>query len=133
MKSKFIIAALEGREESQKPTAIIVKGNPKYLKNEKVKPLAQALYSEIQRILEAKGYTVEYDEGKEYTQPRDGAQVWIGHSRGVDRLRFAAKGVKVIALQTLDHAKTYKSNDEQGLDPDHYKLSPADRKALNAL
>lgn len=131
MKS-FLAAALEGHVD-EKPVAIIVKGNPKYLNNEKVKPLAEALYAEIKKILEEKGYAVEFDAGKEYTQPREGAAVWIGHSRGIDRLRFAPKGVKTIELQTMDHGKKYKSHDEQGLDPDHYRLSPKDRQALNAL
>lgn len=113
--------------------AIIIKGNPKYLRNHKVKPMAEKFYAEIKQLLEAKGYEVEFDPGKPYTLPKIFAAVWIGHSRGIDRLRFAPQRVKTIALQTQDHTKTFKTLDEHGLDPSHYELSDADRAAINAL
>lgn len=133
MKSAFFISALEDTNDVEKQIAVIIKGNPKYLQDKKVKLLAKEFYTEIQNILETKGYIVEFDEGKDYTKPRCDAKVWIGHSRGISRLQFAPKEIKVIALQTLDHGKFYKNNDEQGLDPDHYKLSPKDKKAFNNL
>ena len=40
--------------ESPTPVAIIIKGNPKYLNNPKVKPLAEAFYAEIEGILVSK-------------------------------------------------------------------------------
>lgn len=118
---------------ARKPLAVIVKGNPKYLNMPANVPLAEAFYTEIQTILEKRGYDVAFDPGIEYTSPDETAAVWIGHSRGIDRLRFAPATVKTIALQTEDHTKSYASHDERGVDPLHYKLSAQDRQALALL
>jgi hypothetical protein len=115
------------------PVAIIIKGNPKYLRMPKVKPLAVKFYDELQSLLEAKGYEVEFDAGKAYTHPKMYAAVWIGHSRGIDRLRFARSSTKTIALQTKDHDQEFETNDERGTSPLHYELSDADRAAIAAL
>ncbi len=120
-------------EKLDSKIAVIVMGNPKYVDDPRVRDLAEALYQEVKRILVDKGYQVELDPGEPYTQPRNDAAVWIGHSRGIDRLRFAGAKIKTIALLTMDHGKKYKSNDERGLDPDHYRLSPADYKVLDLL
>jgi hypothetical protein len=119
--------------EKQKPIAVIVTGNPKYLENEKVKSLADKFYNEIEVILKDKGYEVVRDSGKEYTEPTHTAKVWIGHSRGIDRLRFAPDDITTIPLQTNDYKKEYKSNDERGLSKEHYELSDNDIQALNEL
>lgn len=113
--------------------AIIVKGNPKYIRTHRMKRLAQVFYDEIRAILRAKGYTVEFDEGKAYTLPKVWAGVWVAHSRGIDRLRFAPKTVKTVALQTRDSEGEFDTNDERGFSALHYQLSEADRKALAAL
>lgn len=131
MKS-FIKEALESSIDA-KPLVVIVTGNPKYLNNVKVKDMAETFYSDIKNILINKGYRVEFDPGLDYTHPDESAKAWIGHSRGIDRLRFAPKSVKTLELQTMDHGKKYNNKDDQGLDPDHYKLSPKDIKALDLL
>jgi len=118
---------------NKKPLAVIIKGNPKYLRMPKIKPLAIAFYAEIKQLLIARGFRVTFDPGKEYTSPDKTAKAWIAHSRGIDRLRFAPKTVQTIALQTKDHTKTYKNHDERGVDPLHYQLSDADRTAINDL
>ena len=117
---------------SGKPLAVIVKGNPKYITDPKVKNKADAFYSRIKVILEQKGYRVVYDAGEEYTRPDVTAKVWIAHSKGIGRLRFAPDGVRTYALQTKGSVKD-KSNDEIGFDPDHYVLSDTDIKELRAL
>jgi hypothetical protein len=117
----------------EKPLVVIIKGNPKYLRQLKIRPLAEHFYAVIKSMLVAKGYEVEFDEGKPYTIPKVYAAVWIGHSRGIDRLRFAPTRVKTIALQTKDHDQDFKSNDERGLSPLHYELSDADQTAIAAL
>ena len=71
-----------------KPTAVIVKGNPKFIDGN---TLADNFYDEIKTFLENQGYTVSYDPGEPYTSPKE-ANLWIGHSRGIDRLRFAPEG-----------------------------------------
>ena len=118
------------RAGPSKGLAIVIKGNPKYLDDPRVQAWARALYGEVQRLLEARGYEVEFDEGAPYTQPREGAAVWVGHSRGIDRLRFVPAQVKTVALETLGGEAGF---DAQGLDPNHYKLSVADLKALGEI
>lgn len=118
---------------SKRPLAVIVKGNPKYINMPAVKAMADHFYGEIKQLLEAKGYRVLFNVGRAYTSPNPKAAVWIGHSRGIDRLQFAPPHVRTIALQTQDHVNTYASNDVRGVDPLHYELSSADRSAIAAL
>ncbi len=74
--------------------AVIITGNPKFISaNEK----ARAFYEEIKSFLETQGYDVSFDAGEPHTTPRV-ADLWIGHSRGVDRLRFAPQGTRTLAL-----------------------------------
>jgi hypothetical protein len=120
-------------QKVEKPLAIIIKGNSKYTGNHRVKPLARAFYEEIKQILENKGYRVEFDAGLPYTIPKIYSKVWVGHSRGVDRLRFAPKGVQTVALQCMDHDQEFKSVTERGMSPLHYQLSDADRANLEAI
>ena len=120
-------------KEARRRLAIIIKGNPKYLRNHKVKPMAIKFYAEIEKILEDKGYVVEFDAGLPYTLPKVFAAVWVAHSRGIDRLEYAPNGVKTIALETKDHDKEFQTLDERGLSPLHYQLSDKDKQALHAL
>lgn len=131
MKS-FLKEALESNLDP-KPLVVIITGNPKYLNDIKVKDMAKSFYNEIKNILTDKGYRVEFDAGLDYTHPDKAAKIWIGHSRGISRLKFAPKGIKTLELQTLDYSKKYSKPDDQGLDPDHYKLSPKDIKELDQL
>jgi hypothetical protein len=108
--------------ESKKPLAVIIKGNPKYLN--KHKKWANAFYNEVKDILISQGYRVQFDPGKPYTVPTTKADIWIGHSRGCDRLRFAPKDISTLELKT----KAY-DGDAHG----HYVLSKADKKHLSKL
>jgi hypothetical protein len=78
--------------------AIIIKGNPRYIKNNNQ---ADKFYNELESYLKKLGYKVKFDSGEPHTEPPK-ADLWIGHSRGADRLRFAPKGTKTIALATSD-------------------------------
>lgn len=128
-KPEFMNWAIES--VSEKPLAVVVMGNPKYIEDPRLKTLATALYCQIKMFLQVK-YTVKFDAGEPFTHPDIHAKLWVGHSRGIDRLRFAPKGVKTIELQTQDHDQVYASDDERGRDPLHYKLSAQDVKALMA-
>lgn len=75
-------------------TAIIIKGNHKYIDNN---PEADSFYANLKSYLEDLGHSVEFDRGEPYTQPKE-ADAWIGHSRGVDRLRFAPKETVTVSL-----------------------------------
>lgn len=127
----YLRIALES--DKNKPLAVIVKGNPKYLEDPKVSSLAKKFYAEIAAILRDKGYRVAFDAGEPFTQPDESAAVWVGHSRGIDRLRFAPRGVKCIELTTNDTHHVHGDNDRTGTDPQHYQLSEKDRRALQSL
>lgn len=80
---------------STKLKATIIEGNYAHKAND-IK--STSLYPKLQKHLEGLGYQVSRDKGLPYTQPKAGSNVWVGHSRGVDRLRFAPKGVTTIAI-----------------------------------
>jgi hypothetical protein len=78
-------------------TAVIIKGNPKRITDETY----GGLYEDLKGVLEGMGIKTTLDEGKPYTSPQD-ADIWIGHSRGVDRLRFAPEGTLTIKIGADD-------------------------------
>ena len=85
-------------ENAERLTAVIIKGNPKYISNH------NDFYEEIKRFLEGlppQGYEVSFDVGAPRTSPPK-ADLWIGHSRGSDRLEGAvpdhAKAVLAIGV-----------------------------------
>jgi len=118
-------------ESEHKPIAVIVKGNPKYLDDPKIRPMAEAFYAKVQALLEPR-YDVRFDAGRPFTHPDLKAALWVGHSRGIDRLQYAIKGIKTIALQTQDHDQFYENDDARGRDPKHYELSEHDIQVLQS-
>ena len=119
----------EKKESSEKTAnaqhkleAVVIKGNPKYLNN----PHADKFYQNVANHLKGHGYNVSFDNGEPYTSPK-AADLWVGHSRGVDRLRFAPKHTKTIALGGvggITHSKD-KALSKDGPIPDkwHFTLS----------
>lgn len=66
-------------------SATVIKGNPSFVQGN---PLAEEYYSKISAHLKSLGVTkVTLDEGAPYTRPPL-SDVYIGHSRGVDRLQY---------------------------------------------
>lgn len=130
-----LVAAMESALRPR--LAVIIKGNPKYIEKPIVELMANSFYNGIKVMLERKGFRVTFDAGEPFSTPDESAYVWIAHSRGIDRLRFAPSHIKTIALQTEDHKKNYKNTqqdrDRSGVDPDHYILSDQDIRAINAL
>jgi hypothetical protein len=86
---------LKEEDSPKKPTAVIIKGNPKYILNH------DDFYEEIKNFLEKLGYEASFDKGAPKTVPQK-ADLWIGHSRGSDRLEGAvpeyAKAVLAIGV-----------------------------------
>ena len=82
-------------EDTKISTAVIIKGNPDYISDH------NDFYEEIKSFLEGLGYEVSFDEGAPETSPPK-ADLWIGHSRGGDRLEGAvpeyAKAVLAIGV-----------------------------------
>lgn len=106
-----------------KGLAVVIKGNPKYTELPEIKPMADRFYNEISDRLKKKGYTTEFATSEPYTCPNLSAKVWVAHSRGFDRLRFA-EGQITMEMKTLTN---------QGLDPGHYTLSKEDLQKLDTL
>jgi hypothetical protein len=75
-------------------SAVIVHGNSKY----EHKAIKHNTYDEIEKALKQAGINkVYHDPGKEFTEPRK-ADVWVGFSKGGDRLRFGDKSVLKISI-----------------------------------
>jgi len=109
-------------------TATIIKGNPKHISNN---VLADKFYAAIEKVLAAKGVDVDYDPGEPHTVPSSGKDIWVGHSRGADRLRFAPKGVKTLRVDDYEPEGAY---DKDGNPIDgHYQMTDELRKALIGL
>lgn len=113
--------------------AVIVKGNPKFVRRN---PAAAGFYKQLQAMLEENGYRVQFDAGKPKTMPAP-ADVWIGHSRGADRFRFAPPTQRTIAMGTAS-PDAINHPDDQALQvgqvpgPAHYILTPEMRTQLIA-
>jgi hypothetical protein len=110
-------------------SAVIIKGNPKFVEGN---PDADRFYAELKSFLEELGYQATLDSGEPHTQPKP-ADVWIAHSRGVDRLRFAPPETITIALGTkggINHPqdKSLKKGDVP--DKYHYILTDEMREAI---
>ena len=75
-------------------TAIIITGNPALIRRN---ARAAEFYLELQAFLEELGYAVATDPGKAQTIPPV-ADLWVGHSKGSDRLRFAPQGTRAIGI-----------------------------------
>lgn len=76
--------------------AIIIKGNPKYINND----LARKYYKDIEAFLKQNGVSVvEFNDGKEYTIPKLDADIYIGHSKGVDRYEHMPKDKQKVFLK----------------------------------
>lgn len=137
LKPKFMHWAMEGEaleaatHTEPRPIAVVIMGNPRFTEDPKIRHMATVLYCQIKMFLQGR-YVVKFDAGKPFTLPDTHAKLWVGHSRGIDRLQFAPKGIKTIALQTQDHDRLYSSDEERGRDPLHYKLSAQDVKALQS-
>ena len=113
--------------EAKKKTAVIIKGNPEYVEG-KDKKRADRFYKKTQKFLKREGYESKLDPGAPFTVPED-ADLWIGHSRGSDRLRFAPKGTKTIAVGApskgaINHRKDKPAVGKKPVKA-HYKLSKA--------
>lgn len=114
-------------------TAVIITGNPKFITDN---PSADRFYGDIQRHLENHGYTVTRDPGADYTRPET-ADLWVGHSRGEGRLRFAPTGTRTVALGSsvpgaINHPDDVLDGHITGVAPPaaHYILTDAMRAAL---
>ena len=125
-------------EPKEKPLAVIIKGNGDRIAALGMKKEAANFYKDLAARLEIQGYRVSFDEGLPNTIPDQSAALWVGHSRGVDRLQFS-EGPATIALETNDnlasliklHGKD-KAFDLNTKDIKHYELSKKDLESISS-
>src|SRR5277367_2136373 len=77
-------------------SAVIIKGDPNDIDGNEQ---ANTFYDDLKTFLQDLGFSVVFDAGIEFTTPKS-ANLWIGHSRGADRLRFAPPGICLIGINT---------------------------------
>ena len=128
------------QEDDASPVRVVViQGNPKYIRGN---PKAKEFYLDIKAYIEKQGGIVSFDPGEPMTIPKVKADIWIGHSRGCDRLRFAPDGVKTIALGSSDknaindpedNAITFTGKPDPNWKPNdhHFTLTDAMKKAID--
>lgn len=116
-----------------KPLAVILIGEAHYLTDPCIQPWMMRLYSQIQQILEDKGYSVSFDEGQLGTIPNRLAAVWVGHDAGGYRLRFAPSNVVRVRLRTQSWGQEFPSEDLRRRNEQHYLLSNWDAAQLQAI
>lgn len=75
-------------------TIVIIKGNPRYITNN---VRADRFYEDLRSFFTTLDCQVLFDAGEPYTLPLQ-ADMWVGHSRGADRLRFAPKGTTAVGI-----------------------------------
>lgn len=117
-------------ESKNSSLIIIIKGNMDRLLTESIRKIADNFYNNIKQQLENKHYQVEFDAGLPYTLPNTNAFMWLAHSRGVDRLRFAPKH---IITRELFCKSNLKNKDDNANNPLHYQLSDDDKEFLNKI
>ena len=116
---------------AEQQSAVVIRGNPKFITGNSK---AEAFYAKLQKYLEDKGYKVQQDAGEPYTTPPQ-ANVWLGHSRGVDRLRFAPDNTARIALGApggINHPKDKKMAPGETPTASHYLLTKRMLQALDS-
>lgn len=119
-------------------TAVIIKGNPKFIDN---CASARVFYHRIGNYLKSKGYRVTFDAGEPHTKPIE-ADLWIGHSRGADRLRFAPAATRTLAFGSNklgainspgDDVDFPYHNSNLSPPPAHFEFTAEMRKAIDNI
>jgi superfamily II DNA or RNA helicase/RimJ/RimL family protein N-acetyltransferase len=94
---------LPGRPEpAPQRSAVIIKGNPAYIEGNQE---ADQFYGDLADALKERGFSVDFDAGTPFTSPA-AADLWVGHSRGADRLQYAPEGTATISLGPLEHERS---------------------------
>lgn len=118
-------------------TAVIIKGNPRWINNQ----AANDFYNSIAELIKSRGYDVSFDAGLPHTAPPV-ANLWVGHSRGADRLRFAPAVTKTINLSEFEHpvavahatSQRGLSDGERSAPPvEHFQVTDEMRKVLSSI
>lgn len=113
--------------EDYKRTATIIRGNPLYDRE------SRKLISDLKTLLQTEGYRVRTDRGRDHTTPKE-SDLYIGHSRGAERLRFINGGIRIPIGSSLEGAINHPLDRAflRGSEPDssHFTLSDEMREEL---
>lgn len=123
----------EVNTQTLKPLAVVVVSDKYILSDPAVQPWGLRLYTELQILLEEKGFRIEFDPGEPYTTPNRQAAVWIGHDKGTKRFHRAPQGMRLIKLETQAAYEEFSSIDQRRRNEANYLLSQRDLDVLNAL
>jgi hypothetical protein len=99
-----LLSNLWSKSASTQPVSdvYIIKGNPE-VDTGNAHNYA-SFYEDVAKVVGENGFTYSFDDGLGGTLP-PGGKLWIGHSRGGDRLRFAPKEVATLKLDDFEPAE----------------------------
>ncbi len=113
-----------------KKSVVIIKGNPLYTDTKE----ASLFYDDLENFLIGLGFDVYTDDGEISSEPPE-ADIWIGHSRGIDKLSYAPDGTITVKMgfpsdseaisHPMDDARPGKPPNEY-----HFVLSDSMKKEL---
>jgi hypothetical protein len=127
------------RHGTVRKKAVIVTGTPRFIRGN---PEARRFYLELAAFLRCLDYLPAFDRGEDFTLPDGAASLWIGHSRGAGRLRFASAHIRVLSLDFLEPGAINHPEDDVftpfhitgGSPPQaHYVLTDEMREAIATL
>lgn len=119
--------------QESKPLAVVITGDARFIHDREVVVYSGQFYQELLELLEAKGFEVEFDNGRRFTYPNRKAVVWIGHDTGIARFRHARSGIRTIALKTLAGQMKFATLELKRKSRENYTLCNEDKKALASL
>ena len=129
-----------GIKTATKRRAVIIHGNSKWNKHPRE---SARFYKQLERHLKSRGWSVSHDPGKPMTSPNKSAQLWVGFSRGADRLKWAPSGIKTLAIGSglpgaIRHPKDVSSFPEnlgKSMQPDkyHYVFTQEMKAAIDRI
>lgn len=121
---KEIAKSNKSKQHIESPEVSVIMGNPAQPDDPEDKewtgtiadfsPEYQQFYMDVVNYIKNRGYTVALDPGLEYEDDPLGTIAWIGHSRGVSRLRFAEDaGVEALVLDDYEPEETRRQQEEE--------------------
>lgn len=124
-------------ESNVKKSAVIIRGNSIIITSKEWAKIANQFYNDVKLFLESRGFTVTFDPGLDYTTPIT-ADLWVGHSRGASRLKFARLETVTLALGddrpgSVNHPKDTALSKGGELNKYHFTLSEDMEKKIDTF
>lgn len=116
------------QKDNKKITAVIIKGNTKRITPQ----IYKGIYEDLKKILEEMNIQVSLSESEPYTTPPF-ADIWIAHSRGVDRLQFAPKKTLTIKMGSPDKDALNHPEEITSLNPEEFDKLTDEQKSKHLV